>query len=160
MVLQKPSRVNNRAIELLRIKPVMAIFFVWLGAFGLLALWSFVAWALHGLTAWALAHAGGLTGVPAVVEALNLPQWLALWLPPELAAALPVMVGTLRPLIDAMMAWAPSIAGGLSTVAWVVWALGCACLFIAALVASALVALARRRSSRAGGPLRHMGVPG
>lgn len=137
----------------------MALFFIWLGALGLLALWSLAAWALHGVTAWALTHAGALTGMPSMVEALNLPQWLDLWLPPELAAALPALVGTLRPLMDAMMAWAPSIAGGLSTVAWVVWALGCAFLFIAALVVSALVAVARRRSLRARSQPHHMGVP-
>lgn len=126
----------------------MVIALVWFGVLALVALWSFSAWALYALTAWALANAGALTGVPGLVDALNLPQWIAPWLPPELAATLPAMVASLKPVIDLVVGWAPAIAGSLSTLAWVAWALGSAVILALGLLASVLVVRYRGRSLR------------
>ena len=104
----------------------MVLALIWVGVLALVAFWSFAAWALYALTAWALANAGALTGVPGMVDALNLPQWLAPWLPPELAAIFPAMLAAIRPLVDVVIGVAPAMAGGLSVLAWIAWALGSA----------------------------------
>ncbi len=124
----------------------MVLALIWVGVLALVAFWSFAAWALYALTAWALANAGALTGVPGMVEALNLPQWLAPWLPPELAATFPAMLAAIRPLVDVVIGVAPAMAGGLSVLAWIAWALGSAVILALGVVASVLAVRYRGRS--------------
>jgi len=119
----------------------------WFVVFSLLALWSLAAWAFHAVTAWTVSNAGVLAGASGAPEGLRVPDWLAPWVPPELAAALVSMVSALTPAIEAVLAWTPSLAGGLSVAVWVVWGIGSALLIVLGVVLSGVIAVLRRRSS-------------
>lgn len=119
----------------------------WFAVFSLLALWSLAAWAFHSIAAWTVANAGVLAGSSGPIEALHVPDWLAPWVPPELALALTSLLSAFTPAIEAMLAWAPALAGGLSVAVWVVWAIGCALLIVMGLVLSGTIALLRRHAS-------------
>ncbi len=118
----------------------------WLVVFSLLALWSLAVWALHSIAAWTVANAGALAGKSGPIEALRVPDWLAPWIPAELASAVTSMLSAFKPAIEAMLQWAPSLAGGLSIAAWVIWALGGGLLILLGLALSALIAVLRRRT--------------
>jgi hypothetical protein len=128
----------------------------WFVVFSLLALWSLAAWAFHAIAAWTVSNAGVLAGASGVTECLRLPEWLAPWVPPEFAAALASMVSALTPAIEAVLGWAPALAGGLSVAVWVVWAIGGALLIVLGVVLSGLIAVLRRCSTTpavlSGGP--------
>jgi membrane protein implicated in regulation of membrane protease activity len=119
----------------------------WFVVFGLLALWSLAAWAFHAVTAWTVSNAGVLAGGTGMTEGLRLPEWIAPWVPPELAAALTSVVAAFMPAVEAMLGWAPALAGGLSVAVWVVWAIGSALLIVLGVVLSAMIAAFRRRST-------------
>ena len=119
----------------------------WCVMFSLLALWSFAAWALHSIAAWTVANAGVLAGGSGAIKTLRVPDWLAPWVPPELAVAFTSMALAVAPAIEAMLGWAPALAGGLSVAVWVVWALGSIFLIVLGLVLSGLIAVVRRRAS-------------
>jgi len=120
----------------------------WFGVFSLLALWSLVAWAFHSIAAWTVSNAGVLTGGGAVAsEGLRLPDWLAPWMPPELALALAAMASAVAPAIEAVLGWAPALAGGLSLAVWVVWGIGSVLLVVLGFLATGLIAVLRRRLS-------------
>jgi hypothetical protein len=131
------------------IQEVTHVFYAisWFAVFTLLALWSLAAWALHSITAWTIANAGVLAGGSGAIEALRLPGWLAPWVPPELAAALSSVASAFTPAIEAVLGWAPALAGGLSVAVWVVWAVGCALLIVLGAVLSGLIAVLRRNAS-------------
>ena len=63
----------------------MFIAIVWIIVSSLLVLWSLAAWGVHAVGVWAASNAGSLSGAAASVGGLHLPQWLAAWVPPELA---------------------------------------------------------------------------
>jgi len=120
----------------------------WFGVFCLLALWSLAAWAFHSITAWTFSNAGVLAGGSAVAsEGLRLPDWLAPWMPPELALALAAMASAVMPAIEAVLGWAPALAGGLSAAVWVVWGIGSVLLVVLGFLATGLFAVLRRRMS-------------
>ena len=118
----------------------------WFVVFSLLALWSLAAWAIHSIAAWTVANTGVLTGGSEAIKALRVPDWLAPWIPSELTLAFTSMLSAFTPAIEAMLDWAPALAGGLSAAVWVVWALGSALLVILGLVLSGLIAMLRRRA--------------
>ena len=118
----------------------------WFAVLGLLALWSFAAWAFHAVTAWTVSNAGDLAGGSRVTEGLLLPEWLAPWLPPDLVGTLNSVVAAFTPAVEAMLGWAPALAGGLSVAVWVVWAIGSAFLIVLGVALSAVIAVLRRRS--------------
>jgi hypothetical protein len=128
----------------------------WFVIFSLLALWSLAAWTFHAVTAWTVSNAGVLAGGSAATVGLRMPDWLAPWVPPEVAATLASMVSAFTPAIEAVLGWAPALAGGLSVAVWVVWAIGSALLIVLGVVLSAMIAVLRRRSARlavpSGGP--------
>ena len=63
----------------------------WFVVFSLLALWSLAAWAFHAITTWAASNAGVLAGGSGAAQGLRVPDWLAPWMPPELALAVASM---------------------------------------------------------------------
>lgn len=128
--------------------------FSWFVVFGLLALWSLTAWAFHSITAWTISNAGTLTGGAVAPEGLRMPDWLAAWVPPEFALALSSMASAITPAIEAVLGWAPALAGGLSVLVWVIWALGSVVLVVLGFVATGLIALLRRRGSALAEPAR------
>lgn len=114
----------------------------------LLALWSLAAWAFHSIAAWTVSHSGVLAGGSWASEGLRAPEWLAPWIPPELALAFTSMLSALAPAIEAALNQAPALAGVLSVAVWVAWGIGSALIVILALLCSRLIAALRRRASR------------
>lgn len=126
----------------------------WFLVLGLLALWSLAAWGLHAVTLWTVSNAGVLTEASGASAGLRMPDWLAPWIPAELTIAMNSMVPALKPAIESVLGWAPSLAGGLSVAVWVVWGIGSVLLVGLGAVLSGLIALARRQAS---GPSRGAG---
>ena len=118
----------------------------WSVMFILLALWSLAAWAFHSIAAWTISNAGELAGGPGAIESLRVPDWLAPWIPAEVALAFTAMLSALSPAIEAALNQAPALAGGLSVAVWVVWGVGSALIIILGLVGSRLITVLRRRS--------------
>jgi hypothetical protein len=119
----------------------------WSVTFILLALWSLAAWAFHSIAAWTVSNAGVLAGGSGAIESLRVPDWLAPWIPPELALAFTSMLSASSPAIEAALNQAPALAGGLSVAAWTVWGIGVAVIVILGLVCSRLITVVRRRAS-------------
>jgi hypothetical protein len=119
----------------------------WTVTFILVALWSLAAWAFHSIAAWTVSNAGVLAGGSGAIESLRVPDWLAPWIPPELALAFTSMLSALSPAIEAALNQAPALAGGLSVAAWTIWGIGVALIFILGLVCSRLITVLRRRAS-------------
>ncbi len=129
----------------------------WFIVVSLLALWSFTAWGFHAIAAWTVSHAVGLKSESGEILSLHVPDWLAPWVPPELASALPALLSALTPAVEFLLGLAPGLAGVLSVAVWVVWAIGSALLIVLGIVVSAVIAvLQRRRSAKSG---RHIPRP-
>ena len=114
----------------------------------LLALWSLAAWAFHSVAVWTVSNAGSLAVGSGAVEGLRAPDWLAPWLPPELALALTSMLSAWSPAIEAALNQAPALADGLSLVVWAVWGVVSAVIVILGLVCSRFITVLgdRRRN--------------
>lgn len=128
----------------------------WLVVLGLLALWSLAAWGLHGVAVWAVSQAGALTGAASGTASgaagLRLPDWLAPWVPADVVQAAMALVSGLAPAVDSLLQAAPALAGGLTVVAWVVWALGSLLLVLLGAALHLLIAMWRRRGGGGSGP--------
>ena len=117
----------------------------WSVMFILLALWSLTAWAFDSIAAWTVSSAGALAGGPGAIEGLRAPDWLAPWIPPELALAFTSMLSASAPALEAALNQAPALAGGLPVAAWAVWGVGSALIVILGLAGIRLVTVLRRR---------------
>jgi hypothetical protein len=124
--------------------------FSWFVVFGLLALWSLGAWALHAVAVWAVSNAGALTGAASGFEGLRLPEWLAPWVPPEAVQAMSSVLSGLAPAIESLLQAAPALAGGLTVVTWVIWGFGSVLLVLLGAGLHLLIAMWRRRSGGSG----------
>jgi hypothetical protein len=66
------------------------------------------------------------------------------------------MLSAFTPAVEAVLEWAPALAGGLSVAVWVIWAIGSAMLIVLGVVLSGMIAVLRRRSTTpaisSGGP--------
>ena len=124
----------------------------WFAVASLFALWSLAAWALHAVAVWTLSNAGALSGAASGVGSMALPDWLAPWVPPELAQAMTQLMGGLGPLVDSLLQAAPALAGGLTVAAWVFWAIGGVLLLLLGAGLHLLIALWRRRGGGGSGP--------
>ena len=119
----------------------------WSVTFILLALWSLAAWAFHSIAAWSVSNAGVLAEGSGAIESLRVPDWLAPWIPPELALAVTSMPSAISPAFEAALNQAPALAGGLSVAVWTVWGVGSALIIILGLVCSRLITALRGRAS-------------
>lgn len=122
----------------------------WFLVFGLLAFWSLAAWALHAVAVWSVASAGTLAGVASGVEGLRLPEWLAPWVPPEIASAMTSLLAGFAPVVESLLQTVPALTGGLTMVAWVIWGLGTVLLLLMGTGLHLLIAMWRRRSGGSG----------
>jgi len=122
----------------------------WFVVFSLLALWSLAAWALHGVAVWAVSNAGTLTGAASGAEGLRLPEWLAAWVPPEIAQALTSLLSGLVPAVESLLQIAPALAGGLTVATWVIWGLGSVLLVLLGVGLHVVIAIWRRRGGGSG----------
>mgnify|MGYP001024425811 CR=1 FL=1 len=122
----------------------------WFVVFGLLALWSLGAWGFHAVAVWAVTNAGALAGATSGVEALRLPDWLAPWVPPEIAQAMTSLLSGLAPTVEGLIQAMPALAGGLTVATWVIWGLGSALLFLLGTGLHLVIAMWRRRGGGSG----------
>jgi len=122
----------------------------WFVIFSLLALWSLVAWAMHGLAVWTVSNAGALTGAASGVAGLRPPEWLAPWMPPEIGQAMAALLAGMAPVVEGLLQAAPALAGGLTVATWVIWGLGSALLLLLGAGAHLLVAMWRRPGGGSG----------
>ncbi|WP_341909733.1 hypothetical protein [Polaromonas sp. YR568] len=126
----------------------MAFVLIWFVFIALLALWSLAAWALHAVAVWSFSNVGGLSGVASSGVSIRLPDWLAPWVPAEVAQLWGALVAGLGPLSDALLQAAPALAGGVTVATWVVWGIGSGLLLLLGAGTHVLVALWRRRGGR------------
>ena len=125
----------------------------WFVVFTSLALWSLAAWALHAVAVWTVSNAGALTGVASGASTLDLPNWLAPWVPPEVAQWGSQVLAGLAPFIDSLLQTAPALAGGLTVATWVVWGVGSVLLVLLGAGLHLLIALWRRRGGSESVPI-------
>ncbi len=123
----------------------------WFAVLCLFALWSLAAWAFHALAAWTASNAGVLAGAGSAAAGLRLPDWLMLWIPSEFGPALTATLAALAPTIETLVSLVPGLAGGLSVVVWVIWAVGSFALVALGFVLSGLIVVMRRRRAQRSG---------
>ena len=122
----------------------------WFIVAALLALWSLASWALHAAATWTVSNAGALAGAASGTSSVAVPDWLAPWVPPEVAQwASHLMVG-FAPLVDSLLQAAPSLAGGLTVATWVIWGIGSGLLVLLGAGLHLLIAQWRRGGGNAG----------
>ena len=124
----------------------------WFVVVALLALWSLAAWALHAVAVWTVSNAGALSGAASGVGTIRLPDWLAPWVPSEIAQSVSQMLAGLGPVVDSLLQAAPALAGGLTVATWVVWGIGSVLLVLLGAGLHLLIALWRRRGGDGSGP--------
>jgi hypothetical protein len=78
---------------------------------------------------------------------MALPDWLAPWVPPEIAHWASQLLTGLGPVIDSLLQAAPTLAGGVTVATWVVWGIGSVLLVLLGAGLHLLIALWRRRGS-------------
>lgn len=122
----------------------------WFLVFSLLALWSLAVWSVNGIAVWTVSNAGPLTGAASGVEGLRLPEWLAVWVPPQIAEVMTSVLSGLAPAFEHLLQAAPALAGGLTMATWVIWAVGSALLVLLGAGLHLLIAMWRRSSGRSG----------
>lgn len=101
---------------------------VWIVAVVLGLMWTVFAAVLASLAGWLGANAGDMAGWTGQIAQWPAPEWLALWVGPELLA-------WIRSAATSLIGWGsaalPALGSLLQWVAplvWVVWALGIVCL--------------------------------
>jgi hypothetical protein len=119
----------------------------WFVVVSLFLIWSLAAWAFYAVAAWTVTNAGALAGKAGAIESMQLPVWLAPWVPSEYVSSLNLIFSALTPAIQVALEWAPSVAGGLSIAVWTVWGIGTVLLIVLGLFATGLIALLSRRGS-------------
>jgi len=124
---------------------------VWLPLSLLLLLWSLLAWAAHALagwsgwSAWATAGGAGTAGWQAWIGALELPAWLAPWLPAQSLEAVKAMLAASAPMIEWAVASAPELMAWLPALVFGLWVVGAVLLVLAGVALSVAVGVWRRR---------------
>ena len=124
----------------------------WFAVIALLVLWSLAAWALHAVAVWTVSNAGSLTGAASGAGTITVPDWLAPWVPPDIAQWASQLMAGLAPLIDSLLQIAPSLAGVLTVATWVIWGIGSLLLVLLGAGMHLLIALMRRRGGGGSGP--------
>lgn len=128
----------------------------WFVVVSLFILWSLAAWAFHSIAAWTVANAGTLAGGAGSIEALQVPVWLAPWVPAEFASSLNLVISSLTPAIQTVLEWAPAMAGGLSIAVWTVWAIGAVLVIVLGFLVTGLIAVLSRRMSASANSSRNL----
>lgn len=111
----------------------------WVLVLLLLALWSGLVMAGHALLVAMLTHAGGIGSGD-----WSLPASLTAWLPGPVADWLVSTLETLTPQLQSLAGMLPSLSGGVTVLAWVVWALGALLLLGIGLAIHLAIALWRK----------------
>ena len=128
----------------------------WFVVICLFVLWSLASWAFHSIATWTVVNAGTLAGGAGATGALQVPVWLAPWIPAEFASSLNSMIASLAPAIQTALEWAPAMAGGLSIAVWTVWAIGAVLVIVLGFLLTGLIAVLGRRMSASATSSRSM----
>jgi len=129
----------------------------WFLSFALLALWSLTCWGLYAVTVWAMAGAGALAGGSAAIGSALWPEWVNVWIPPQLAGDLQAMIASIGPMVQAGLETVPFLSGAVAVLAWAIWGLGALTLLALAVGAHVLIAVLKRRKRPAPQP-EHAGA--
>lgn len=111
----------------------------WVLVLLLLALWSGLVTAAHSLLVAMLSHAGNLGS-----SDWSLPESLTAWMPVPVAEWLVSTVETLTPQLQSLAGLLPSLSGGVTVLAWVVWVFGALLLLGVGLAVHVAIALWRK----------------
>ncbi|MDZ7863265.1 hypothetical protein [Acidovorax sp.] len=122
----------------------------WFLSFMLLALWSLACWGVHAVTVWAVGSAGALAGGTAAIDAVLLPEWIKVWIPPQLAEDFGAMIASVGPVFQAALETVPALSGAVTVLAVVIWGLGALALLALAVGAHVLIAVLKRRTTGSG----------
>lgn len=117
----------------------------WFVVLGLLALWSFGAWAFHAVGVWAISSAGSLSGTASGAERIPLADWLAPWMPPEMVQAVTPLLSGLVSAVEGLFQALPALEGGLSVFIWLIWGIGSLLLVLLGAGLHLFIAIGRRR---------------
>lgn len=124
----------------------------WFIVIALLALWSLAAWALHAVAVWTVSNVGALSGAATGASTMALPDWLAAWVPPDIAQWASQLLAGMAPVVDSLLGAAPALTGGVTVATWVIWGLGSVLLGLLGAGLHVLIALWHRRSGNGSGP--------
>jgi hypothetical protein len=108
-------------------------------------MWSLFCWAAHAVLTWN-GWSRGLDWAKHVPE-IDLPAWLVKVLGLDWVEWLQAMLADWGPELQRWLSGLPDLSGWMSTAVWLIWFIGVFLLALAGLVASALIALARRSSA-------------
>ena len=99
---------------------------LWIVVGVLLAVWSAVVWLGQLLLSALLGGAGHLP-----VKDLALPEAWTRWLPQDVSESITRGIEAAQPFMQAVLDSMPALAGGVTVIAWVTWAVGAALLLLA-----------------------------
>lgn len=111
----------------------------WVLVLLLLAGWSALVWSGQAMLVVMLSHAGSLGAGD-----WSLPESLTAWLPPGVAQWLIGTLGDLTPQLQSLAGALPWLSGGVTVLAWVVWALGAVLLLGVGVAVHVAIVLWRR----------------
>ena len=124
----------------------MLLALAWFVVLALLAAWSMCVWLLHSIAVWSTTGAGSLVAKSKQIDGLALPNWVSVWVPPELTLALKASVSTVLPFVESALGALPTATAWLSPLAWVVWGFGALLLLAVGAVIHVAVSIMRKRA--------------
>lgn len=99
---------------------------LWLVVGVLLAVWSATVWLGQWLLGVVLGSAGDLP-----LQALALPEAWTRWLPQGVSDSITQGIEAAQPWLQTLLDTMPALAGGVTVLAWITWAVGAALLLLA-----------------------------
>ena len=124
----------------------MLLALAWFVVLALLAAWSMCVWLLHSIAVWSTTGAGPLVAKSKQIDGLALPNWVGVWVPPELVLALKASVSTVLPFVESALGALPTATAWLSPLAWIVWGFGAPLLLAVGAVIHVAVSMMRKRA--------------
>ena len=126
----------------------MLLALAWFVVLALLAVWSMCVWLLHSIAVWSTTGAGSLVAQSKQIDGLALPNWVGVWVPPELMLALKSSVSTVLPFVESALGALPAATAWLSPLAWIVWGFGALLLVAVGAVVHVAMSMMRKRAGR------------
>jgi hypothetical protein len=126
----------------------MLIALVWFVVLAALAAWSMCVWLLHSIALWSATGAGSLVARSKQIDGLALPNWVSVWVPPDLMLALKSTVSTVLPFAESAIGTLPAVAAWLSPLAWIVWGFGALLLMAIGALVHVAVNMMKKRARR------------
>ena len=78
------------------------------------------------------------------IDRLQVPVWVAVWIPSDLILNFKTIAATVLPLIESALSALPSFGGWLTPLAWIVWGVGFLILAVGAVALQALISMTRK----------------